>query len=309
MQPREKVLASIVAGLLVLAGGWYAVGKVSGAFATRRARLDILASELRDKQLRQARGHAAAARLAEYEHRSLPSDSELARTAYQNWLVSLADKAKLDGVHIDANRGGSHKGIYYKLPFTVRARGTLERATQFLHAFYSANHLHLLREARFHPLEKSKELELSFTIEALVLPGADRKDALNHEAGRRLKAPDLKSYTEVIVRRDLFAAYVPPPPPRPVVQAPPPPPPKPAFDNARYAVLTAILEIDDAPQAWLSVKTTGEVLKLRPGDPLEVGAFKGRVLRIGVADIEVESAGQRRLVALGKSLTQADGGQ
>ncbi len=109
-----------------------------------------------------------------------------------------------------------------------------------------------------------------------------------------------------IVERNLFAAYVPPPPPpRPretTVAAPPPPP---AFDPAKYTYLTSIIEVDSRPQAWLNVRPTKQTLRLFVGDGITVGKFSGKLVRIADKEIEIESDGKRRVVALGKSLDQA----
>jgi hypothetical protein len=101
----------------------------------------------------------------------------------------------------------------------------------------------------------------------------------------------------------LFAAYSPPAPPS---YAPRPyTPSTPSFDKARFAVLTAILEVGDGPQAWVSIKTTGELIRLREGDKVSVGGFNGTVTQINVSDIVIESDGKRRQLALGKSLPQS----
>ena len=306
MQPREKILAGVVAGLLVLLAVYVLAGRLSRQFSERHGRITALKDEIREKESVQRNGRLAAARMAEWERRSLPSDVELARTLYQNWLLSLADRAKLGNVNIDAGRGGLHRNVYYKLPFTVQGKGRLDEAIAFLHEFYGADHLHLLRELSLKPADKSGEMDFNCTIEALVLPGADRTDRLNPDRSTRLGNHTLADYTAPIVSRNIFAAYV---APRPAVASGLPlltPPKPPSFDAARFAVLTAILEVNDAPQAWLSVKTSGQVLKLREGDKLQVGQFQGTVTRIGLSDVEIESDGKRRLLALGKSLPQAE---
>src|SRR5687768_16484736 len=136
MQPRERMLAMAVGGLLVLLVSFWMFGKVRKAFTDRYALIAVREGEIRDRLQREERGKKATQQLAHWEHRSLPSELELARTLYQNWLVRLADKNKLENVNVDAGRGGMHRNIYHKLPFTVQSRGSLEQAVAFLHDFY-----------------------------------------------------------------------------------------------------------------------------------------------------------------------------
>jgi hypothetical protein len=276
---------------------------VHKAFADRYAMIEVREGEIREKVARDERGKKAAQQLAHWEHRSLPSDHKLASTLYQNWLMNLAVTNKLENVNVDAGRGSAPSKAYHNLPFSVQCKGSLDQLVAFLHEFYSTNHLHQLRALSINPTSGARSLDLKFTIEALVLPGADRKDALNTERGDRLAHATLAAYQKPIVTRNLFAEYVPPQPPRPAVAsddtAPPP------FDPAKFAFLTAILEDEEDSQAWINVRTTGELLKLRKGDNLKVGEFQAVVTRIDASGVELESAGKRRLLTLGKTLPQA----
>jgi hypothetical protein len=165
--------------------------------------------------------------------------------------------------------------------------------------------LHLIRDLSLQPLSKSSDLQVTASVEALVLSEADRADKLTTTTGARLDEKRAAAESKTVLDRNLFAAYVPPPPPRPPVQPvkPTPPPPKPpVFDTAKYAFLTSIVSVDSEPEAWLLVRTTNELLKLRTGDAIKVGQFEGKLVRIGANEIEVERDGKRRTIALGKSL-------
>jgi Tfp pilus assembly protein PilO len=302
MQPREKLLASAVGVLLALLVTYWLFGKVRRAFSERYALIEVREGEIREKDSRVQRGNKAKAQLAHWEHRSLPSDQDLARTLYQNWLVKLVHENKLGNVSVSAGRGGMHRNTYYNIPFSVQCKGTLEQMVAFLHDFYSTNHLHQLRELSIKPSSSARSLDLNFTIEALVLPGADRKDALNEEPGDRLMHATLAAYSEPIVKRNLFAEYVPPQPPRPQVAREQPPP---AFDPAKFAVLTGITEDGVNTHAWINVRTSGELLKLRKGDKIKVGEFEATITRIDASSIELDNDGKRRWLSLGKTLPQA----
>src|SRR5688500_18192984 len=98
MQRRERLLAAAVGALLALVVINWLFGKVRTGFSERDAQREVKEGEIREKQNREKRAKQAAQQLAHWEHRSLPSDKELARTLYQNWLVRLADKNKLENV-------------------------------------------------------------------------------------------------------------------------------------------------------------------------------------------------------------------
>ena len=88
------------------------------------------------------------------------------------------------------------------------------------------------------------------------------------------------------------------PPPPPVVTVAPP-----GFDPATQAVVTGITDAFGQRSLFITVRTEGTILKLREGDAVDVGTVKGTVLRIGLADVEIETRdGGTITVELGDSL-------
>ena len=85
---------------------------------------------------------------------------------------------------------------------------------------------------------------------------------------------------------------------------PPAPKPKPYFEDAEFAVVTAITEVNGQRELWLNVRTSGEIMKLNEGDRFEVKRLKGIVSRIGVKDVDVTAAGESRRFGLGENLAQ-----
>jgi hypothetical protein len=304
MQKRERILAIMLAAVVALFGLRIGYGRLSDAIGRRRAEIETLERQVSDKRFKQAQGIDATMRLAEFEKRSLPADVDLARTLYQNWIVEIADAAKLSRIHVEPGRATTAKSAYSKLPLHLRAHGTLEQAVRFMHAFYSAPHLHQMRDVTFRPGE-GPDLVLDFMVEALVLPGTTHK-ALSNEPGDRLAA-DVAEYVKTIAGRNPFAPYEPPPPPpRPVVRRPPPPGPPP-FDPSKFAVLTAVVAQGGEPEAWIHVRTSGKLLKLREGDAVEIGPFRGTVARIEARRVEIEADGDRRVLDIGQNLGGAAG--
>jgi hypothetical protein len=95
-------------------------------------------------------------------------------------------------------------------------------------------------------------------------------------------------------------------PTTPVVVRPPQPPetPKPRFEDGKFTYVTAIVEVAGERELWLTVRTSGEVLKLGEGDKFEVEKLKAVVDRIGLSDVEVSSLGERRRFAIGDNLAE-----
>ncbi|MBX7165151.1 MAG: hypothetical protein K1X74_02265 [Pirellulales bacterium] len=288
MQKREKILAGLVGVTLLVAVGPSVFDTVlQQPLDQRRDKIAKLENDIAKKTRLIDRAKAANRRLQAWEEQSLPTDTARARSAYQNWLLELVENAGFGRPNVDSGEIVNKPGTYAKIPFTVRAQGTLEQLTRFLHAFYSADHLHQIQRLGIMPISHSNDLELSLAIEALVLPGGSRKEQLNRKPSNRLVGTTMDDY-EPILRRNLFGEGG-----------------ASSFDAADYAFLTAILDVNGAPEAWLTLRTTGEVLKLHEGDEFEVGQFRGRIAEVLSQDIVVKSDDERWLLTLGENLSQA----
>jgi hypothetical protein len=104
-----------------------------------------------------------------------------------------------------------------------------------------------------------------------------------------------KSETKQIVIR----VQDPPPPPQPRKERP--------FDHTRFAFVEGLFERSGEPEAWLTVRTTGDYHTLRVGQEVDVRGVKVKVLAIDVDKrmIEVQfPEGASRIVPLGKSLSE-----
>jgi hypothetical protein len=81
-------------------------------------------------------------------------------------------------------------------------------------------------------------------------------------------------------------------------------PEPPAFDDAKHAYVTGIVQVDGRLQAWITVRTTGEVLRLFEGDPVKVGLLEGKIVAIGPRMLVLESGEEQTRVELGKNLRE-----
>ncbi len=309
LQKREKVLAAIVGVLLLVVAGRMGAHVLYSPLSLRQAEVEALAQRIADRQAKVEAALPAQARLAEYRRRSLPSDPQAARSLYQNWLLELTDRIKLKGRKVESSDGRVVKGIYHNLPFTVRGEGSLEQLVQFLYEFYSAGHLHRIRRLSIKPQENSADLEMTIAIEALALADADRRDKLTTLPGNRLAHQDLNAYRKNIVERNLFAPYRPPavtqrPQPR---ETPKPPQP---LDPSQFAYVTAIVQVDGQAQVWVKARTKDENYRLREGQRLEIGSFKGVISRIADRHVEItvdgKPDGKPLVVALGEPLRKTE---
>ncbi len=306
MQTREKTLAIVVATVVLLLLAYKGFDWYSTELASLDQQVVNLQKLVTDKEI-------AKRKLLEWNHRSLPKDQYVGRSLYQKWLFGLSDHAKLTDFTLTTNMATLQNQGYDKLTCTVGAHGTIEQVTQFLFDFYGTNHLHQIRKMTIKPLQNSKRLAISMTIEALKLPNADREDGLNADKKARTELSDFAAYKDSIVKRNLFSEYVPPPPPvvarvekpRDPPPAPPAPPPPPKFDVAKFAYVTAIMDVDREPEVWLHIRTTNKTLRLHEGEPFEVEGFKGQITKIGEREVEFKTGNKRMTLNLGENLRAA----
>lgn len=309
MQQRERLLLKITSVVALIAAAQFGFMFVQGAFEERQTRRDAIEQELEGKQAIILRGKRAQRKLKEWEHRSLPADLDQARSLYQNWLANAVERLRFDKAEVTSGPAMSKLDIYNRLPFTVRGTGSLDQVTSLLYEFYKADHLHQIQRLQLTPVSGRvdrrpgpfgpgnaevdspgpSQFDLTLTIEALVLPGADRRDKLNDAVSERLAWKELDEYRIPITERNLFAPYA----------------ARITIDESREAYFTGITSDEGRLQAWLNLRGSGRTLKLSEGDNLDVGSLHGTVARIREQEIEIELDGKRRRISLGKSL--ADG--
>lgn len=304
MTNREKNLAILVAALVVGWAGW-------SGWTTHQAAYDQRASAVIDAQnaLDKARDEerrvkeAALEKLASYQERSLPTNLQVAQQEYRAMLLGAMQEAglEIDDVTNTERRPGGE--AYTSLGYAAKAEGDLPAVTKFLYAFYDSPLLHKMTMLKLVPRDGGR-LQINFNATALSVAGAEIEAGTPQgESGRPLLG-GVDKYLASIPARDVFSRYVPPPPPRPpaqpVVRRDPPPPPK--FDDAAHAVVTGIVQAGDRLQAWITVRTTGEVLRLSEGDELQVGQLEGKIESVSAKQIIVQTGGERYATPLGANL-------
>jgi len=97
-------------------------------------------------------------------------------------------------------------------------------------------------------------------------------------------------------------SVVAPPPPAPPE---PPKPTPPGVDEAMFTYATGNVRVNGKPQIWLTVRTSGETLKLSEGDSLKVGSVDGVVSKIGDRSFELTIGEEKREVRRGDPLVSS----
>jgi hypothetical protein len=283
---RKPIILGVL-GLIALyyVGDWVVQNQFEGPMEARRKKAAKLHDDIEARERDLARIRKTAQEMDIYRAQSLPSNAEVARSLYQAWLLDLVGHADFSNPNVDSNEPVNRKGLYQVLNFSFRGRGSLEQLTKFLYGFYNADHLHLIRSLTITPVQGADQLDLAISIEALVLASADRKDRLSTRRSERLAMGKLDDY-QTIVQRNLFGVGG-------------------ATDPTDYTYLTAVNYVDGQPEVWFTVRTSDTVLKLRKGETIDVGQFKGVVADISDADVVLESDGERWLLTIGESLAQA----
>ena len=291
LQRREKILVAVAVGLVALSAAWvlfFAGG--SRSYAELSARRDQLVMQVNKKEMNVKMAAIAARRLAEWQHCALPSDATDARALYQTWLRELAERFQFRQLNVNASGQQSQRNTFTLFAFTLHGRTSLAKLVEFLYAFSSAGHLHQIRSIDVKPVENPPELDVSLTVEAMSLPGADRTNKLTTMQNKTLHRAKLSEYSEKIVGRNVFG------PVRAAGNSL-----ETAADAAQTTFVTAILG-GDGGEVWLIERTTGKDWKLHEGEHLQAGSLQGTVKAIGTHDVTIDLGGHLRRYRCGDHL-------
>ena len=128
LQRREKILAAAAGGLALLLIVWFLFfsgGPLS--YDRLSVRRDQLKLEVAKKEHEVSAAESAARRLAEWQHRALPSDVSEARVQYQAWLRELADRLQFQQATIESTGVESRPKVFSLLKYKVHGRTNLVR--------------------------------------------------------------------------------------------------------------------------------------------------------------------------------------
>jgi hypothetical protein len=312
LQRREKILAGVALGIVVLGGLWFLLFPGDNLSDDQlKKRQEELQAKIDDDKKLLDQADRDKVRLADWQQRALPADPVLASSLYKDWLRTLAESVKLKGFKVTATqpaaareqstRNQSAKITFTKITFTLHAQARLNSLVQFLYEFYSAGYLHQIRKLDIKRSRTSRDLDVEVVIEALSLPTAASKDKLPKiTATPPVTLADYKP----IVSRDFFADWVKPAPvvvERPRIRVDPPKPPP--VDPAEHTFVIALIEVDGTPQVWLHNRLLDQLLKLGTGGKFTIGNKDGTVQSIHPdGEVVVEYGGKRRVLHIQEPL-------
>lgn len=296
MNNRTKWLAA--GGLLVMlfyAGDSLYRGWIETPTQQLTVERDALSDSLRDVHDQQMLAQKASKRLDDYAARALPYSPQLARSGYQEWLLTVVEKHGLTSASVDAaqpvaiaiksrTKKGKREAIGYRIGYSVRAQATLAKLAQFLDAFRTAGHLHKIRSLALNPTGKEGMLDVSMAIEVLGLDASPSKDQLSQW---RL-ASDAQPTTAAphkFVQRNLFAR---------------------GFAKALQEIQLSAITVDrfGAGQAWFRLDSRGTTQTVGVGEQLPVALYDISVAEILPGKVLVHFNETPYWLSLGDTIAQ-----
>ncbi|TWU65642.1 hypothetical protein [Crateriforma conspicua] len=295
MNARTRLLLILmsVVGLVWMADAGYR-NLIEGPAADRERELDRLTRQVAETQDSIIKTSKAADVLAVLEQFSLPYDPELARAAYQDWLLGLVQQAEMTGASVDASQPAPvkikdrdskrQKEIYVRYNYSLRARGNLQQVTKFLYLFYRSGHLHKISSISLNPVGGGRSVDMSLAVEAIGLSRCERKGELSPYAATRLTHDPFQDYL-TIARRNLFSR---------------------GGDSvlAKTTVTAVTVSSDGVAEAWISLPDN-ETSVLRRGQSVETEAHVIEVVDVLDRQVLLDVDGQVITVRAGETLAEA----
>ncbi len=232
MNPREKILVSVVAGLLVLFVGYQVVNRLL-IRPVRRLNTDIAACEKDLDRFKNMRLLAARYKKwwRELAHRTLGADERTVQARFGDEITRLLADSRLG----NRSRRPLHservqrKLDLLRVPFSVSAEGSLQNVTEFLTAFYERPYLAQITKLDLNPkgVKSAGQLKMSARVETIVLPKLELAGAVGVLSTNPSSQPTLKRYAEedatayaMIWEKQFLTRYEPPPPKPPTKPRP-----------------------------------------------------------------------------------------
>ena len=212
MSQRERTLAILVGVAVVLWAGTVGLERFDEAKRRNEQVAVTTQGELSQAKAAHLRGENALARIRDWQTRSLPTDLDIAKSFYQDWLRQELIDSGLAVRNVREQSPRVSRQQYQQATFIVSASGTLDKLVGFLYRFYQAKHLHRISAASLIPNESRTSLEVSLTVDALSLPNSDRTNALA-EGSIETFAEPAEALVQELTSRNIFVAYRPPAPP------------------------------------------------------------------------------------------------
>jgi hypothetical protein len=295
MNRREKRLALLVGVLLLAVGGKRGLDTYRGAVEWNRGLQRDAEQSLSMARAENARALRARRRLTAWKKGSLPTNGDIARSLYQDWLHKQFEQAGLQVSELRDTSRERQRTYYEQFSFAANLQGTLAQLTQFLYGFYSAPHLHRISAASLVPTKDRQMLTIGLNIDALKLPDCQRTDLLATTEAKQLERP-LEAYSETIQSRNIFATH----------KAEETPSAQKAPNTmAAQMVVSGITLGGHGWRLAVRNKATNQVDYYRVKETISIGPWVGTVTSIDGREVILESAGKQQTLMLGDDFSKA----
>ena len=283
---RQHLLLAVLAIIGIAKGGDYVLtSMIEGPLRELRGETGELEEKIEKQEALLASSRSAGLKIESWTKRSLPNNTESARSLYRSWLLGLIRTAKLTSATVDSGSPANRSGLYRAMPFNIRARGSLKQITAALFQFESTSQLHRIQTLRLAPISNSGQFDLTLSVEALMLPGSKRS-SISTGTSSYLASPDLADY-DVIAEDNVFGIGID------------------RQDPMKLTILSAVTSRNGEPMAWITEQLTNKVHQLAMGADFDTVAMTGRIVSINDEAIVIESGSQHWTLAIGQAFAEA----
>jgi hypothetical protein len=283
---RQQMMLGVLALMAILRVGDYVLSTmIQGPLLELQGENRELLEDISKQEKLLADSRAAGQKIEKWQKKSLPSDTETARSLYRNWLLETVRSARLRNATVDSGSPASRRGLYRSMPFTVQARGSLNEITSALFRVEKSDQLHRIMTLRLTPVGTTGQFDLSMSVEALIIPGT-KKMSLNKGECPLLASTERHDY-DVIARDNIFGIGID------------------AKDPMKLTILSAVTYRNGQPTAWITEQIDDKVHKLPAGAEFETTAIRGRVVTVTEESVVIESGDQLLKMQIGQSFADA----
>ncbi len=188
MQRREKILAAVAGGLIVVV--WvvpWAYRTVYGPVLTRQEQLEQLRHKHAQAVRQLSQVNRSLAVVNRWRRLSLPADVADAQRLYQQWLTDMALMCGWQELRVVPGRRIVRSGQYTAVQVHLEAVARLDQVARLLSWLDRVALAHRVAALRVEPQGETDQLRVRLTGEGLVLPGAPARKRLFPET--RLQEP------------------------------------------------------------------------------------------------------------------------
>jgi hypothetical protein len=206
MNPRERVLAMVIAGIVLAAGAAFVLYEaLLSPLGDKTTQIERMNKEIEDAKRQRAQAIAEQQKLGRYRILSLPGDLDVAKREYGNYLSQLLLRSGFQGGTFTVTPGPADKTsptigpkkqpIYTRLGYRISGPAKMESLVKLLEEFYRTGVLHQIKSLTIDQPQlvggrPSTELQININVEALVVTGADPRPYVLPNIDRRLLAAD-----------------------------------------------------------------------------------------------------------------------